>query len=1267
MSSSSSQRPDDIGSRYESLRLLGRGGAGEVHLARDRETGGLVALKKLLHVDPKSVMRLKREFRALADVRHRNLVELYELEASDDGWFLAMEYVDGSDLLAHVRTTMYGRGGAGDETRELIPANSNGLPQVDVDPVLAVFVQLATGIHALHRAGLLHRDLKPSNVLVSKGRVVVLDFGLVLGLDARNIQVTHEDTIAGTPGYMAPEQAAAKPLDEAADWYAFGVMLFQALSGELPIDGRSATELIVRKTTNDAQPIEQVVMGLPSALVALCNQLLSREPERRPDGAHIVETLESLLGQPITETQTSLDPSLTSQVGGHSMRAPSELVGRDAEIALLSAALAAAREGKPVIVHVRGTSGAGKTALIERFLASLEENLPPFGTPPLVLRSRCTEREAMPYKALDGVMDGLVQHLLLQDGFSIGRVLPSDLPELARLFPAVQRIPVVRPLLETSRGRADRVQARLAGEAAMREMFARLAHQRPLVIWIDDLQWGDLDSARILKTWQEQLGSSPALLIFTYRSDEVATSPALREVLEQGQRPRLVAPRIIELRPLDDRHVHALCDRRLGAVARERPDLVEKIAIESQGNPFLASQLAALVQAKVARGESAIGDLTIEQLVEQVTQLLAPEAVRILNVLAVAGRPMSAQLALKAANVEHGGRAHLHALRGLRLIRARSMGKAQLIEPYHDRVRESVAASLDRTVRASLQGALVHALERASNVDSGWLFALALEAERPEAALRHGLAAAEQAESVFAFERAAELFERCIELHELAGEPTAALTRKLADCLARAGHGVRAADAYLAAAKHGDPSEAVALQRMAASHLLRCGEYERGNRLVNEVLQAHELGIPQTDAGVIAAVVWERARASIRGLSFTPKDEVPQEVRDEIELYLTLAMEYQAYDPVRTALFQTRALRLALASGGRYEVALALAATAIVTCVNGSEKAARETDVLLARATELAQELGNDSLRGDILVARAIGGYMLARVEDIIEPSYEAERIYRNATRREDSGDYYHRFVVVAVRIGGLFIIGDYAQAVRELERSTEEARATNNRNAILQLSLVQTIADGLRDDYQSAKIRLEEERKLLPQDRFGPLHVLHMISLFRVASGLHDYSWAADWIEEDWNKWKRSLMRMSAFMSLLSIGGRLRYLVNRHVVEGRDDDIEKLVRWEMKAATRIPLEEARIGLPMRTRARFDLLAGRHDSAIRNLTKVAEQLERLGGRGEADRERLAIALITGGTEGTAAAAHWEQQLRESGVVSPLNEVYSCYPELRAAQ
>src|SRR5262249_56447580 len=124
--------------------------------------------------------------------------------------------------------------------------------------------QLAGALCFLHEAGRLHRDIKPSNVMVTRdGRVVLLDFGLVVDLTAEGGQSTG---IVGTPAYMAPEQAGEEPVAPAADWYAVGVMLYQALSGRLPFDGSAAMDMVGKKLTTDPHPPSAPPAHLPHDL-----------------------------------------------------------------------------------------------------------------------------------------------------------------------------------------------------------------------------------------------------------------------------------------------------------------------------------------------------------------------------------------------------------------------------------------------------------------------------------------------------------------------------------------------------------------------------------------------------------------------------------------------------------------------------------------------------------------------------------------------------------------------------------------------------------------------------------------------------------------------------------------------------------------------------------------------------------------------------------------------------------------------------------------
>jgi serine/threonine protein kinase len=173
--------------RYQPRRRLGAGGMGIVYEVFDRERGENVALKTLSRVDPSGIYDLKKEFRSLADVRHPNVVTLYEMVNDDDRWFFTMELVHGMPFTEHVAREVRAR-----PTRAAEPRLGPSITETRLDArqgrpfderrLRAALAQLVLGVSAIHAAGRLHRDLKPSNVLVtSEGRVVVLDFGLGSG------------------------------------------------------------------------------------------------------------------------------------------------------------------------------------------------------------------------------------------------------------------------------------------------------------------------------------------------------------------------------------------------------------------------------------------------------------------------------------------------------------------------------------------------------------------------------------------------------------------------------------------------------------------------------------------------------------------------------------------------------------------------------------------------------------------------------------------------------------------------------------------------------------------------------------------------------------------------------------------------------------------------------------------------------------------------------------------------------------------------------
>ncbi|MDF3071675.1 MAG: ATPase/protein kinase family protein [Polyangiaceae bacterium] len=611
--------------RFVIENVLGEGGMGVVYRARDLRRSSYVALKTMTRLDPSALLRFKKEFRALADIAHPGVVQLYELFAEGNQWFFTMELLEGADFVSHVRGQARVPGSEltmTETTSALRPLASSAptieasmVSELDASGLLAIpstgevvgdatrlrtaLLALLDGVLAIHGSGRLHRDIKPSNVMVTPdGRVVLLDFGVVgeLGKGIERV----EDLVLGTPAYMAPEQARAAHVGPPADFYAIGVMLYEALTGQLPFDG-PPEDVLYAKQYGKPRPPQDIVQGVPEDLAALCLDLLSPAPEDRPDGAEVLDRLRAARpGERISHT--SLRPSTTTG----SLRA---FVGRDAELSTLRQGLRRATRGEAVVTLVSGASGIGKTTLIQRFLKEVAQ------TPrTLVLSGRCYEREAVPFKGLDSVVDELSRWLSLMPQQELGGLMPMHAAELLRVFPVLRSVPALERRAEGRPEAGDPQELRRRAFMALRSLLGAIADDRPMILHIDDLQWTDVDSVALLEQLLHAPGAPALLLVGSFRSEALGKSAALDELLELTTRiaghTRVERLELLRLAYEDCAKLAALS---LGDHAAVSADVVRRIAEESQGLPLFVSELSAWQ--RTAAGEEGSGLISLDAVI----------------------------------------------------------------------------------------------------------------------------------------------------------------------------------------------------------------------------------------------------------------------------------------------------------------------------------------------------------------------------------------------------------------------------------------------------------------------------------------------------------------------------------------------------------------------------------------------------------------------------------------------------------------------------
>ena len=1223
--------------RFTVRRRLGAGGMGVVYEAYDRLWQQTVALKTLVRADPSAIYRLKTEFRSLADVSHPNLVSLYDLFIEDDVCFFTMEFVDGVDFITYVN--FFSSDVPADTptlpismTLEEVtlqhpaqPAAIRSAPVTNRAPLTAdlgrlrtSLRQLSEGLCALHESNKLHRDIKPSNVMVTKqGRVAILDFGLTTELAKPNLM--HTLKFAGTPAYMSPEQGLDQPLTRASDWYGVGVTLYQSLTGRLPFPEGDFVQLMLNKQTLEPVPPSDIVEGVPEDLDSLCCALLRRDPQARPSGREVLQSLGATAAADATRFEGALAPD---------RRLP--FVGREQELRQLRDAFAATKSGRTLRVYIQGNSGMGKSALIRRFLEDLQRN-----EKVIVLEGRCYERESVPYKALDGIIDSLSRCLRSMPRKEAAALIPKDVHALSRLFPVMLRVEAVADAPYPFEKTPDPLSLRSRACNALRELFARISNRQPLVLFIDDLQWADADSTALIEDLLRAPAEPSLLLLISLRSEEAHSTAFLKTFLERADPKHC---RELTIGPLSaaesSQFVEAMLD------SSELPaQSVTTIVREGGGSPFFLEQLARWTAAN--SDTAGAPNISLGEMLNGRIAPLPEGARSLLETLAIAAAPLDAEVACIAAGIESGTRPLITALRVANLIR--STGVTNRLEIYHDRIREFLSSAVEPGDTARIHLALAKALESKGLDDPEALFEHNLRGGERDRAANYAVLAAQKSTDALAFDRAAMFYRQALDLaSRLTPEPLA-LRAGLAEALANAGRPAEAARVYLDAAREADAAQSLDFQRRAAEQLLMGGHVDEGRKVIQNVLSTFGLHLASGPRRALYSFLVRRIQLLLRGLRFDEREtsEIPADQVSRIDICWAVAVGLSMVDSIRSSDFQTRHLLLALRAGEPYRIARALAMEAGFSALPGGAGVKRSS-LYLERAEKLSKKVNNPHAVALTTLLAGVCAFLVGKWGEAARLSDEA----RGMLRDKCTGVFWELTSADTFLLGSLMYLGEYRVIADRFGAMLAAAEERGNLYASTELRTRMNFVWLVEDKPEKARKELAEAMHAWSHEGFHRQHYNCLLSQAHIELYTGNAAAARELVAKQWPNLRRAMLLRIQVLRIEAFFLRARTIL----AAGGSDGLGAAEA----LAGRITREKMPWSDPLALliRAGVANLRGQRDKASTLLSQAAEEFHAAGMEYHAMAARRQLGLLSSATERDRLIAEADTWMTAKGIRNP---------------
>jgi predicted ATPase/signal transduction histidine kinase/DNA-binding response OmpR family regulator/tRNA A-37 threonylcarbamoyl transferase component Bud32 len=518
---------------------------------------------------PVAIARFRREFETMHSLNADGILRAYALEKYNNSLAMVLEDFGGQSLA----TLLADR-------------------QLSLYEFLHLAIPMAHSLGAVHQHRLIHKDINPANVVWNEqtDELKIIDFGLATAVSRENPEVNSFNVMEGTLAYLSPEQTGRmnRTLDYRTDFYSLGVTFYEMLVGTLPFQSRDALELVHAHLAKNPVPPSEVKPDIPQVISDIVMKLMAKTAEDRYQSAY---GLQADLQRCLDELDTTGHIAAFA-IGQHDVsdrfQLPQTLYGRTSEIETLLSAFDRVSQGKTEMMLVSGYSGIGKSALIQELHKPLVRQRGYF------INGKFDQfQRNIPYRAVIQAFRELMRQLLSESASQLARwreellaVLGANGQVIIEVIPEVELIVGVQPPVPQLPPAETQNRFNQVFQNFVR-VFASAEH--PLVIFVDDLQWADSASLKLIEFFMTGARTSYMLIIGAYRDNEVTGAHPLILTLAALQQAGAVVNQI-GLSPLDLEDVNQfIADTLRCTLERARP-LAELVLVKTNGNPFFMTE-----------------------------------------------------------------------------------------------------------------------------------------------------------------------------------------------------------------------------------------------------------------------------------------------------------------------------------------------------------------------------------------------------------------------------------------------------------------------------------------------------------------------------------------------------------------------------------------------------------------------------------------------------------------------------------------------------